>query len=197
MTDLPGFDAYAQQYLAEARGVLDAPYILEGLRRAIPLLVAARSARRTVFLIGNGGSASTASHFVTDLSKVAARGDGPKLRALGLTDNTPSLTAIANDVEYARVFADQLAILGQSGDVLIAISGSGNSPNVLEGVRAARALGMATVGLTGIGGGKLKGMVDVPIVVPSDSMQHVEDVHVSILHLVTAYLRDAGPLSTR
>ncbi len=197
MTDLAGFDEYARQYLGDARAALAEPYILEGLRRAIPLLLAARAARRTVFLCGNGGSASTASHFVTDLSKVAARGDGPKIRAVGLTDNVPSVTAIANDVEFARVFADQLQILGQPGDVLIAISGSGNSPNVLEGVRVARSLGLATVGLTGIGGGKLKGMVDVALVVPSNSMQHVEDVHVSILHLVTAYLRDAGPISTR
>jgi D-sedoheptulose 7-phosphate isomerase len=197
MTELPGFDAYAKQYLTEARDALDAPYIVEGLRHAIPLLVQARAARRTVFLCGNGGSSSAASHFVTDLSKVAARGDGPKIRAVGLTDNTPSVTAIANDVEYARIFADQLTILGQSGDVLIAISGSGNSPNVLEAVKVARSLGMTTIGLTGIGGGQLKGMADVAIVVPSNSMQHVEDVHVSILHLVTAYLRDAGPVSTK
>jgi D-sedoheptulose 7-phosphate isomerase len=197
MTELPGFDAYARTYLGEARTALAEPYILEGLRRAIPLLVEARAARRTVFLFGNGGSASTASHFVTDLSKVAARGDGPRIRAVGLTDNVPSVTAIANDVEYARVFADQLKILAGPGDVVIAISGSGNSPNVLEGVRVARELGARSIGLTGIGGGKLKGMVDVPIVVPSNSMQHVEDVHVSILHLITAYLRDEGPVSTR
>jgi D-sedoheptulose 7-phosphate isomerase len=197
MTELPGFDAYARTYLDAARAALAEPYILEGLRRAIPLLVAARAARRTVFLFGNGGSASTASHFVTDLSKVAARGDGPKIRAVGLTDNVPSVTAIANDVEYARVFADQLAILAGPGDVAIAISGSGNSPNVLEGVRVARELGAGTIGLTGIGGGKLKGLVDVPIVVPSNSMQHVEDVHVTILHLITAYLRDEGPVSSR
>jgi D-sedoheptulose 7-phosphate isomerase len=197
MSELPGFDAYARKYLGEAKEALAEPYIVEGLRRAIPMLVEARAARRTVFLFGNGGSASTASHFVTDLSKVAARGDGPKLRAVGLADNVPSVTAIANDVEYARVFADQLAILAQSGDVAIAISGSGNSPNVLEGVRVARSLGVRTIGLTGIGGGKLKTMVDVPIVVPSNSMQHVEDVHVSILHLVTAYLRDEGPVSAR
>jgi D-sedoheptulose 7-phosphate isomerase len=197
MTDLPGFDAYARRYLGEAREALHEPYILEGLRRAIPLLVDARAARRTVFLFGNGGSASTASHFVTDLSKIAARGDGPRIRAVGLTDNTPSVTAIANDVEYARIFADQLNVLAQAGDVAIAISGSGNSPNVLEGVRLAKALGVATIGLTGIGGGKLKGMVDVPIVVPSNSMQHVEDAHVSILHLVAAYLRDEGPISVR
>jgi D-sedoheptulose 7-phosphate isomerase len=197
VNELPGFDAYARRYLSEARDALQDPYILDGLRAAIPLLLEARAARRTVFLFGNGGSASTASHFVTDLSKVAARGEGPKLRAVGLADNVPSVTAIANDVEYARVFADQLATLAGPGDVAIAISGSGNSPNVLEGVKVLRALGGRTIGLTGIGGGKLKALADVPIVVPSNSMQHVEDVHVAILHLITAYLRDEGPVSQR
>ncbi len=196
MSELPGFDAYARQYLTEAREALADAYILDGLRRAIPLLLEARAARRHVFLLGNGGSSSTAAHFVTDLAKVASRGEGPKIRALGLTDNVPSVTAIANDVDYAHIFADQLKVYGGPGDVVIAISGSGNSPNVLEGVRVAQSLGMRSIGLTGIGGGKLKGMVDVPIVVPSDSMQHVEDVHVALLHLVTAYLRDAGPVST-
>ncbi len=197
MTELPGFDAYARRYLAEARDALAEPYILDGLRRALPILLEARAARRNVFLFGNGGSASAASHFVTDLAKVASRGDGPRLRTIALSDNIPSVTAIANDLEYARVFSDQLRVLGQPGDVAIAISGSGNSPNVLEAVKVAKEIGISTIGLTGIGGGKLKGVADVAIVVPSNSMQHVEDVHVSILHLVTAYLRDEGPVSSR
>ena len=197
MTESPGLDSYARTYLAEAREALAESYLLEAVRRIVPILLAARAAGRTVFLFGNGGSASTASHFVTDLSKVAARGEGRRLRCLGLSDNIPSVTAWANDADYSKIFSEQLKVLAEAGDVVIAISGSGNSPNVLEAVRAARERGVTTIGLTGIGGGKLKGMVDVPVVVPSNSMQHTEDVHVALLHLLTAYLRDAGPVSER
>jgi D-sedoheptulose 7-phosphate isomerase len=197
MTELPGLEAYAQKYLAEASTALDGSYILEAARRIVPLLLRARTERRTVFFFGNGGSASTASHFVTDISKVATRGDARPIRCVGLTDNVPGVTAIANDRDYSRVFADQLTTLAEPGDVAIAISGSGNSPNVLEAVRAAHARGVATIGLTGMGGGKLKDLVDVSLVVPSNSMQHTEDVHVIVLHLLTAYLRDEGPVDER
>ncbi len=197
MTDSPGLEAFARGYLAEARAALAEPYLLEGVGRIVPILLRARASGRTVFFFGNGGSASTASHFVVDLSKVAARGDGPRIRCVGLSDNIPSLTAWGNDTEYSRIFSEQLKILAQPGDVAIALSGSGNSPNVLAGVRAAKELGVTTIGLTGIGGGQLKDLADVAVVVPSNSMQHTEDVHVLILHLLTAYLRDAGPISRR
>jgi len=197
MTDSPGLDAFARTYLAEAKDALAEPYLLEGLRRIVPILLRARAAGRTVFFFGNGGSASTASHFVVDLSKVAARGDGPRLRCVGLSDNIPSMTAWGNDSDYSKIFSEQLRILAQPDDVVVALSGSGNSPNVLEAVRLAKTLGVTTIGLTGIGGGKLKDLADVAVVVPSNSMQHTEDVHVLILHLLTAYLRDAGPVSTR
>jgi D-sedoheptulose 7-phosphate isomerase len=197
MTPNVGLDAYARTYLAEAKNALDEGYILAAVRRIVPILVRARAEHRTVFFFGNGGSASTASHFVTDISKVATRGDARPIRCVGLTDNVPSVTAIANDRDYARVFSDQLKTLAEPGDVAVAISGSGNSPNVIEAVQQARALGVQTVGLTGMGGGKLKDLVDVPLVVPSNSMQHTEDVHVTVLHLLTAYLRDEDPASDR
>jgi D-sedoheptulose 7-phosphate isomerase len=114
-----------------------------------------------------------------------------------LSDNIPSMTAWGNDSDYSVLFSEQLKILAEKGDVAFAISGSGNSPNVLKAVEAAKEIGVTTIGLTGIGGGKLKGMVDVPVVVPSNSMQHTEDVHVTLLHLLTAYLRDEGPISER
>ncbi|MGI0070924.1 MAG: D-sedoheptulose-7-phosphate isomerase [Thermoplasmata archaeon] len=197
MTEPTGLDAYARRYLEEAKAVLAEPYLLEAARRIVPLLVRARSEGRTVFLLGNGGSASAASHFVVDLSKIASRGPGPRIRCVGLNDNIPSMTAWANDTDYSRIFSEQLTTLAVKGDVAIAISGSGNSPNVLEAVRIARAAGVTTIGLTGMGGGKMKGMVDVPVVVPSNSMQHTEDVHVVLLHLLAAYLRDEGPISER
>jgi D-sedoheptulose 7-phosphate isomerase len=195
MTEPAGLETYAGKYLAETNAALDGRYLLEAVRRIVPLLIKARSERRTVFFFGNGGSASTASHFVTDISKVATREGSRPIRCIGLSDNVPGITAIANDRDYSRIFADQLTTLAEAGDVAVAISGSGNSPNVLEAVRAARKLGLHTIGLTGMGGGKLKEMVDVPLVVPTDSMQHTEDVHVIVLHLLTAYLRDEGPVA--
>ena len=197
MTEAPGLDAYARRYLAEAREALSEPYLIEAAHRIVPLIVRARTAGRTVFFFGNGGSASTASHFVTDITKVAARGPGRRTRCVSLNDNVPGMTALANDLDYARVFAEQLKVLAEPGDVAVAISGSGNSPNVLEAVKVARTLGVATIGLTGMGGGKLKDLVDVAVVVPSNSMQHTEDSHVVLLHLLTAYLRDEGPASER
>jgi D-sedoheptulose 7-phosphate isomerase len=197
MTDPAGLEAYTRRYLDEAKAALAEPYILEAMRRIVPLLVRARTDGRTVFFFGNGGSSSTAAHFVVDISKVAARGPGRRIKCVALSDNVPSVTAWGNDSDYSVIFSEQLKILAERGDVAVAISGSGNSPNVLKAVEAAKEIGLATVGLTGIGGGKLKGMVDVPVVVPSDSMQHTEDVHLTLLHLLTAYLRDEGPVSMR
>jgi D-sedoheptulose 7-phosphate isomerase len=197
MTDLPTLAPYVKTYVREAAATLEAPYFLEALERIVPILLRARADDRTIFFFGNGGSASTASHFVTDIAKVAggteARGKGHRFRCLSLNDNLPGLTAWANDVGYADVFAGPLRALAEKGDVVVAISGSGNSPNVLEAVRAARSMGLTTIGLTGIGGGKLKDLVDVALVVPSKSMQHTEDVHLTVCHILTAYLRDEQP----
>ncbi len=197
MTAKEGLEGFTRRYLAEAKAALDAPYIETAIARIVPELLRARRQGRTIFFLGNGGSASTASHFVVDIAKGTmghAPQPGRRFRCLALNDNVPTITAWANDFDYHVGFAEQLLTLGERGDVVFAISGSGNSPNVLRAVEVARAGGMFTIGLTGIGGGKLKSMVDVPLVVPSDSMQHTEDVHLSICHLLTAYLRDeVGP----
>jgi D-sedoheptulose 7-phosphate isomerase len=197
MSDTPGLEAYTKKYLDEAKAALAEPYLQDAMRQIVPILVRARREGRTVFFFGNGGSSSAASHFVVDISKVAARGPGRRIKCVGLSDNIPSMTAWGNDSDYSVIFSEQLKILAEKGDVAFAISGSGNSPNVLKAVEAAKEIGVTTIGLTGIGGGKLKGMVDVPVVVPSNSMQHTEDVHVTLLHLLTAYLRDEGPISDR
>lgn len=198
MTDLSTLPAYVQNYVREAHGALDAPYFLPSVEKIAAILLRARAEDRTVFFFGNGGSASTASHFVTDIAKVAggteAKGPGKRFRCLCLNDNVPGVTAWANDVNYASVFAGQLKALAVNGDVAVAISGSGNSPNVLEAVKVARAMGLTTVGLTGMGGGKLKDLVDVALIVPSNSMQHTEDTHLVTLHVLTAYLRDEQPV---
>ena len=197
MSGLEGLEPYTRRYVQETKASLDEGYLLAALRQVVPLLLRARADGRTIFFFGNGGSASTASHFVVDIGKATIRGDGKRFRCVALVDNVESVTAWANDAEYAKVFSEQLKGLAQPGDVAVGISGSGNSPNVLEACRAARALGLATVGLTGMGGGKLKDLVDVPLVVPSNSMQHIEDVHLLVCHLLTAYLRDEQPSTER
>ena len=185
--------AYVRRYVEETRAALADPYLAEGIARIVPVLLEARAQDRTIYFFGNGGSASTASHFVVDIGKATIRGDGKRFRCVALVDNVESITAWANDAEYARVFSEQLATLAHPGDVAFGISGSGNSPNVLRAMELAPKLGLRTIGLTGMGGGKLKGAVEIPVVVPSNSMQHIEDVHLLICHLLTSYLRDEVP----
>lgn len=184
---------YVKRYADEMRSVISEPFLVDGMAQMVPVLLAARDQGRTLFFFGNGGSASTASHFVVDIGKATIRGDQRRFRCIALVDNVESVTAWANDSEYSKVFSEQLATLGQSGDVAVAITGSGNSPNVLVAVEVAKKMGIHTIGLTGMGGGKLKDKVDIPVVVPSNSMQHIEDVHLLICHLLTAYFRDEAP----
>ncbi|MCI4334335.1 MAG: SIS domain-containing protein [Thermoplasmata archaeon] len=186
-------EEYVRRYVEEACDSIREPYLAQAIAAIVPVLLRARAEGRTLFFLGNGGSASTASHFVVDIGKATIRGDGRRFRCIGLVDNVETLTAWANDTSYARVFSEQVRNLASRGDVLFAITGSGNSPNVLAAVELARTMGLHTIGLTGLGGGKLKGLVDIPVVVPSQSMQHAEDVHLLICHLLTAYLRDEGP----
>ncbi|HXQ95211.1 MAG TPA: SIS domain-containing protein [Thermoplasmata archaeon] len=184
---------YVRRYVEETHAALADPYLAAAIERIVPVLLAARAADRTIYFFGNGGSASTASHFVVDIGKATIRGDSRRFKCVALVDNVETLTAWANDSEYAKVFSEPLLTLAGAGDVAFGISGSGNSPNVLEAMHVAKRLGLRTIGLTGIGGGKLKSAVEIPVVVPSNSMQHVEDVHLLICHLLTAYLRDEAP----
>ncbi|HEV2520092.1 MAG TPA: SIS domain-containing protein [Thermoplasmata archaeon] len=190
-------EPYVHRYVEETKAALSDPYLTEGIGRVVPVLLEARAHDRTIYFFGNGGSASTASHFVVDIGKATIRGDGRRFRCVALVDNVESVTAWANDADYSRVFSEQLATLAKPGDVAFGISGSGNSPNVLKAMETAARLGLRTIGLTGMGGGKLKDLVEIPIVVPSRSMQHIEDVHLLIGHLLTAYLRDEAPPAPR
>jgi D-sedoheptulose 7-phosphate isomerase len=139
---------------------------------------------RTIFLFGNGGSAALASHMTCDLGKGTAPGTGQRLRALALTDNVALITAWANDTQYENIFAEQLENFLEPGDVACAISGSGNSPNVLAALSFARRAGAITTGITGFQGGKMKALCDVCVVVPSLNMQIIEDLHLAIAHSV-------------
>jgi D-sedoheptulose 7-phosphate isomerase len=134
----------------------------------------------TTIVCGNGGSAATASHFASDLSKWTLSPGQPRLRALALTDNMPTLTAWGNDAGYENVFVEPLKTLYRPGDTLFAISGSGNSPNVLRAVEWANAQGAATIGITGFDGGRLARLATLPLIVPSNLMTQVEDVHMAI-----------------
>lgn len=138
----------------------------------------------SVYVFGNGGSAALASHCACDLGKGTATNGRKPFRVISLTDNVPLITAWANDTQYEDIFASQLRPLIQPGDVAFAISGSGNSPNVLHALSAARAAGSFNVGLAGFQGGKMKALCDLCVVVPSDNMQQIEDSHHCVMHAV-------------
>lgn len=144
---------------------------------------------QALFVFGNGGSAALASHSACDFGKGTVVNGNRRFRVMSLTDNIPLITAWANDQHYADVFAEQLRPLVRRNDCVLAISGSGNSENVLRGLEVAREAGARTVGLTGFEGGKMKFMCDFCVVVPSDSMQLIEDYHVAITHAVFITLR--------
>jgi len=162
---------------------------VEAIERLADLLHEARLQGRQVFLLGNGGSAATASHFACDLAKNTIQPGIPSFRALSLTDNVALMTAWANDTAYDNLFCGQLGCLLRPGDIVIGISGSGNSPNVLRAMEMAREQGAVTVGLTGFSGGKLKELVDLAIIVPSERMEQIEDLHLIVEHAVVTALR--------
>ncbi len=144
---------------------------------------------KTIFVAGNGGSASTASHMVNDLNKGALVPGQRRFRAVALTDNVPLMTAWSNDAGYERIFVEQMTNFLQPGDVFVAISGSGNSPNILAAVEWARQAKAVTVGLTGGSGGRLRTLADFVIVVPSNQMEQIEDVHLTLSHALCVSLR--------
>ena len=157
----------------------------------IELLSAAREAGRQIFLCGNGGSAATASHFANDLGKGASWGQDKRFRVLALTDNVSWITALANDTDYSQIFVEQLKNYARPEDLLIAFSGSGNSPNVLEVVQWANQNSMLTVGITGRPGGKLGELARYPVFVESSHMGHIEEGHFLIQHLVGYYFMES------
>ncbi len=169
-----------------------------GLRRIDPAAIeavvtaleAARREERTIFLIGNGGSAATASHMANDLQKLASGDKTPPYRAVALTDNVPLLTAWANDTDYAQVFVRQLAALAHSGDLLVAITGSGNSPNILSAMTWAREAGLTMIAFLGSDGGKAAKLADHVLLYPETHYGRIEDAHLVLEHLIANYLRD-------
>lgn len=176
------------QYFSDLKSVIDA-FPVADLETFLSILRKARENRNTIFICGNGGSWATASHMVCDFSKNTRMPDKNRMIVMGLGDNIPSLTAYANDEGYHRVFAEPAISLMKTGDVLIAISASGNSPNILEVVKAARLLGATTLGLAGFDGGLLKSAVDQALVIPTNSIELVEDFHMIVDHILVTGLR--------
>jgi D-sedoheptulose 7-phosphate isomerase len=181
-----------REYLSEVRRCLEALPSAD-VARFVECLERAYHEDRQVYLIGNGGSAATASHMACDLAKnvypPASTGTVRRFRVTSLTDNVALITALANDCGYDRIFSEQLSNLLQKDDLLIAVSASGNSPNILDAIALARERGAKTAALLGFDGGRARDMVDVALVVNSSDYGHVEDLHIVLNHLVAAWMR--------
>jgi len=186
-TAVPSFAA--KEYLLAVREVLERldhaviDQMVEAIWRGY-------EARRTLFLFGNGGSAALASHLACDIGKGTIAGRERRLKTVGLADNVALITAWANDASYEDIFSEQLESLAEKGDLAMAISGSGNSPNVIRGLQTARGMGLQTLVLTGFAGGRAKSLADLCLVVPSDSMQHIEDAHLCATHAIFLAIRE-------
>jgi D-sedoheptulose 7-phosphate isomerase len=179
-----------QQYLGRLQEVLSKLDPGE-IATIAEILHTAYEQRKTILVMGNGGSGATASHMVCDLNKGACFHAEKKFRVIALTDCTPMILALGNDVGFESVFVEQLKAYASPGDVVIGISGSGNSPNVLRAVEYAKNIGCTTVGVVGFGGGKLKPMVDCCFHAKVDDMQLAEDAHMILVHILMRVL-DAG-----
>ena len=185
-------------YLEQLKSVLDGLNMAE-LDAATGVLVEAFNNDKTVFVAGNGGSAATASHLACDFCKTTL-GKTPKdrerrLRSIALSDNVPLMTAYGNDVAYDDIFGEQLRTLARSGDVLIVITASGNSPNIIRAIEAAKKVGVKTIAFLGFQGGKAKDMVDHSILAESSNYGVIEDAHSVFMHMLTEHLKavvDAG-----
>jgi len=176
-----------EKYLRRAQDTLELLPLVD-LARVGEELLRARAAGKTVYLLGNGGSAATASHAVADWSKPSKGSDFGGIRTVSLVDNVSLLTAWANDTSFDNVFAAQLESLLRPGDVVVAISGSGNSRNVLQAVEVAHKAGAMTIGFSGFNGGMLSRHVDINVIVPCDSQKMIEDLHVMLVHSLTSML---------
>ena len=163
---------------------------VEKVGQAIEMLAQARDENRRIFVCGNGGSASTASHFATDMLKGASFGRPSRFRILALTDSLPTITAYSNDVSYECIFVEQLKNFAEPGDVVIAFSGSGNSPNVVKALEYGNSAGCRTVAFTGRDGGKLGPLAQLHIHVPHQHMGRIEDAHLVAMHMIAYYFME-------
>ena len=159
------------------------------IQKVLSLLENAYYSGHRVFIMGNGGSAATASHFALDLAKNTITPNAPRLKAISLTDHVPLITAWSNDTAYEHIFAEQLANMVEPGDVVIGISTSGNSLNVINALLLAKQSQAYTIGLLGATGGKIKDMVDAYILAPGQNIEQEEDAHMLLAHVITRHMR--------
>ena len=175
---------YVANYLAKVKEAIDLVDASK-IETLISWLSETRAANQTIFTMGNGGSSSTASHWVNDLVKGASYEKTERFKVMCLNDSVSTLTAYSNDVDYERALVEPLKNFLEPQDLVIAISGSGNSNNVINAIEYAKYFGARTVGLTGRDGGKLGSLVDLEIRVPEPNMGRIEDVHMMITHAVS------------
>jgi D-sedoheptulose 7-phosphate isomerase len=176
-------------YFAELEQMMRA-ISLPDLKKVLGILEEGYHNGHRIFVMGNGGSAATASHFALDLSKNTIMPGAPRVKAISLTDHVPLITAWSNDTHYEHIFAEQLANMIEPGDVVIGISASGNSANVINAVKLARQNRAATIGLLGAKGGKLKDMVDAYVLAPGQNIEQEEDAHMILTHVITRHMRE-------
>jgi D-sedoheptulose 7-phosphate isomerase len=162
---------------------------LTHLQQVLQLLEQAYRDGRRLFIMGNGGSAATASHFALDLAKNTIMPGAPRLKAISLTDHVPLITAWSNDTAYEHIFAEQLSNLIEPGDVAIGISASGNSLNVINALQLAKRSRAYTIGLLGAKGGRIKDMVDAYVLAPGQNIEQEEDAHMILAHVITRHMR--------
>ena len=160
------------------------------LQNILSLLEDAYRNGHRIFIMGNGGSAATASHFALDLAKNTIMPGAPRVKAISLTDHVPLITAWSNDTAYEYIFAEQLANMIEPGDAVIGISASGNSLNVINALNVAKKSRAATIGLLGAKGGQIKQMVDAYVLAPGQNIEQEEDAHLILAHIITRHMRE-------
>jgi D-sedoheptulose 7-phosphate isomerase len=181
---------FAEKYIARLKHVLDV-FDRDTFRMLVDAVLEAYASGAQIFIMGNGGSGATASHLACDINKGCCIDLEKKFRMICLNDNMPTMLALANDLSYEAVFEEQLKNFFNPGDLVIGISGSGNSENVLRAIGYAKAHGGKTAGWSGFGGGRLAGMAELAFVVQSHDMQQVEDVHMVMAHMLMQAVHEA------
>lgn len=178
---------FIENYLQRVKNTIDGLDKTE-IETFVNLLIKARNEDNTIFIMGNGGSASTASHFLCDIAKGASFGQEKRFKVVCLNDNIPIMMAYSNDISYEDIFVEQLKNQLRKGDLVIALSGSGNSKNVLKAIEYANEYNGITVGITGYSGGKLKEIANYSVNSNVDDMQISEDIHMILMHVTMQYL---------
>jgi D-sedoheptulose 7-phosphate isomerase len=181
---------FLEKYKASVLQVIEG-LDLEKIDQVIGVLAEARENGKRIFVCGNGGSASTASHFACDMVKGASFNRTKRFRIMALTDSLPTLTAYSNDVSYECVFVEQLKNFAEAGDVVMAISGSGNSPNVLRALEYGNSIGCVTVALSGRDGGRMAILANLHVCAAHPHMGRIEDAHMIAAHMISYYFMEA------